>query len=192
MTDYAPDFTFRYKVHYLAAGFTHDFTVRGPVDTPDIPTLSETLRVAVGNFFADIESKLFTDFAFIAASYAVANSNVFIPLVAVPTAVTPAGPAVADRSARVRATGSTMAGRGIDGGASRLYFFGYMVNDTAAGDAGGDGVISLANDANLGDASAHASDAFRSSSGSEMVYYPRLTMKVNDRLLRTIRRTISV
>lgn len=191
MTDYAPDYTMRYKVHYLAGGFTHDMVVRGPISFSDITTELIALAGGLQTFFEAIEGALFDDFAFLNASYALPSSSVFLPTVIVPTSPTGVTDP-ANRSARLRATACTMAGRGSPGGSGRLYFFGLTLADSTETDPAGDGVVTVANLAGITDAKDAADAAFHSSNGSAMVFYPRFTIKVNDAALRIVRRTITV
>lgn len=191
MTDYAPDFTLRYKATYIAAGFQHNMVVRGPTTPGDVTTAVNDLRIAVGAYFNELAASLWDDFTFLAGAFAVAGSNVFLPT-ASPPAVTGAGGAHTVRSARLRASACTMAGRGTPTGSGRLYFFGPALADFTQTDPAGDGVISVANLAGITGAKAVADAAFYSSSGEAMVFYPRLTVKVNDNLLRLVRRTITV
>ena len=190
MTDYAPDYTFRYKVRYLAGGFQHDMVVRGPLVVVDPATQNQLLADVLSGYFVNLQTVLYNDFEFQTASYAVAGSNVFIPTTIVP--ISPVGVvSVANSAARQRASACTHAGRGIGSGSGRLYFFGLAMPDSAAGDPAADGVISVTNLPGLATATGIADGTFKSSSGAAMAFYPRLTIKVNDAMLRIVRRTIS-
>lgn len=191
MTDYSPDYTFRYRTHYLAGGLTHDFTVRAGITLSGGAELAAVYSVAVGNFLASLEDALFDDFECISASWAYAGSDVFVPSFDVPA--NPTG--VVDHTAfgpRMRASAVAMAGRAADGSKGRLYLFGYAQLDKTNADPAADGWISVDNDANLVDAKAIADTSFHTGSGALGVWYPRLTIKVNDRALRTIRRTVAI
>lgn len=193
MTDYAPDFTYRYRVSYRAGGFAHNFNVRGPTGLAEpVDDFAFNMATAVHDYFAALAAILWTDFEFLSAAYAAAGSNIFIPTTRVPAAITPTGFDPADYSARMRATACTHAGRGVPSGAARLYWFGSSVVDSLDTDEAGDGAISVANVAGLDTATAVANANFFSSAGFAALWYPRLTTKVNDRLLRVIRRTVSV
>jgi len=187
MTDFSPDFTYRYKARYLAAGITHDFVVRGDQWVVDGETHATALAANVGEFFAALEDQLYSDFAFISASWAYRGSSVFVPTTAVP--VSPTG--VVDEStvsSRLRATASTMSGRGTALGHAKLYFFGLWVPDHLTASLGADGVLTGTEFGGIVNAAAVATTRFHASDGSSAIFYERLTLKVNDRLLRTVRR----
>lgn len=187
MPDFSPDYTFRYKVKYVAAGITHDFVVRSGILTSGGETEAGDLANAVGQYFAAIESQLVADFEFLVASWAYAGSNIFVPTDAIPAQ--PTGViAVNTLSGRRRATAFNMAGRGSGEGSCRLYFFGLAFSDSAPGDAGSNAVIDVEDFPAVADAKAIADASFRASDGQSGIYYPRFTTKVNDRTLRLIRR----
>jgi hypothetical protein len=191
MPDYAPDFTYRYRVHYSTSGFTHDLTVRGGVSTTGGETLAASMATAVHDFFAALQSQMASNFTFLGASWAYAGSDVFTPTSNVPAAITGAVD-TSGHSPRKRATATAMPGRGADASKGRLYFWGYDQSDNLATDKGGDGWISVANDANITTAKAVADANFHTGSGAIGIWYPRFTVKINDRTLRAIRRTITI
>jgi len=187
MPDFSPDFTYRYKVRYLAGGITHDFVVRGDQWVADGETHALALAANVGEFFSNLEDQLFTDFTFISASWAYRGSSVFIPTTSVPTDPT-GGVDAAPVSSRLRATACTMSGRGLGEGHAKLYFFGLWVPDHLVDSLGADGVLTAAEYGGIANAAAVATTRFHSSDGAAAIFYERLTLKVNDRLLRTVRR----
>lgn len=185
MTTWAPDYTLRYKLRYLAGGYTHDMVVRGTSigTAADLADMAADIETA----FAAIEGNLFEDFTFQAASYALPNSNVFVPTTIIPTSPTGAI-AVADYSARVKASAVAMSGRSATAKA-RIYFFGFVVTDQADGTPGGDGVVTGTEVVPILGFRALAANFANAADGSTATYYPRFTIKVNDRWLRFIRRT---
>jgi hypothetical protein len=188
MTNWAPDYTFRYKVRYVAAGFQHDFTVRRSATVTDGETEAGTVSVHVGSFFDALQARLSDDFAFLAASWALPNSNVFVPTTSVPELAAPGAIDYTEYSPKTRAQACTMSGRSATAFA-RLYFYGLIVSHELVGTIGGDGVISVSNLAGVATARTIANGQFRSGDGSGAIFYPRLTIKVNDDLERLIRRT---
>jgi hypothetical protein len=187
MPDFSPDYTYRYKVRYLAGGITHDFVVRGDQWVTDGETHATALAANVGEFFANLEDQLFDDFAFQSASWAYRGSSVFVPTTNVPTDPTGVfNPALV--SSRHRATACTMSGRGLAEGHAKLYFFGAHFPDHLVDSVGADGVITAAEFGGIVNAAAVATTRFHSSDGAAAIFYERLTVKVNDRLLRIVRR----
>jgi hypothetical protein len=189
--DFSPDFTYRYRAQYVAGGLTHNMTVRAGIIVSGGEAQAALMATALGNFFAAIQSRLMSDFEFIGAAWAYAADNTFTNTSSVPESPTGAI-TVTDLGPRLRATGTAMAGKSSDDAKGRLYFFGYHQNDVDNDDAGSDGWVSLTNDANIGDAKAIADDAFRAASGLSTIWYPRFTLKINDRALRVIRRTRNI
>lgn len=188
MPDYAPDYTFRYKARYLAAGFQHDMVVRGGIITTGGTTEAGDMAIAVSQFFAPLTEHLATDFSFLAASWAYAGSNVFVPTSALPS--NPTGDInFGGKSKRVRATATCMSARGLTGGHARIYFFGYFQADDLSNDIAQDGVVTELEDAFIATSKTVADASFHASDGGGAIWYPRFTMKVNDDLLRLIRRT---
>lgn len=193
MTDYSPDYTFRFKLRYLAGGFTHDMVVRSSAILSGGEAESEILGDGLQSFFTALQSALWQDFTFVNGSYAYAGSNVFLPYM--PTSLTGVTPSAVDpttRSGRLRATAGTMAGKGSGGAIARLYFYGLILPDVTNADALGDGVLSVGNMAGVATAATAASGTFKAADGTVATFYPRITTKVNDKLLRLIRRTINV
>lgn len=188
MPSYAPNFTPRYKVHYLAGGIVHSLQVRHARGSTFSDT--EALRVRVAECFADMNDVLYDDFAWISAEVALTDDDVFSPA-AVP-ASTPAGAVDGTTfSAVQRIKGLTFSGRAA-GSRARFTMFGLAFGDVASGAEGGDGVLTPDESAGIGTIAARASIYFHANSGSAAVFASRATYKENDHLLKLVRKgTIS-
>ncbi len=189
MTTFAPTFTPRVKCKYRAAGIVHTIQVRAARGTnPDgIGTLSNTLH-DVFNAFA---SKLASDFEFISNEYALTDSTVFIPL-AVPAAVTGVI-APSDYTPFQKITSTIFSGRSTNG-RSRFslygvqWFYGDVADDPDT--IPYDGIVSGAESAAVVAVRAIANGSYCSGEGIVAHWYNQATVKVNDHLLKLVRRGV--
>lgn len=186
MPSFAPNFTPRYRVHYLAGGIVHSMQVRHARGSNFSDT--EALREQVRLCFNDLASTLYDDFAWISAEVALTDDDVFAPA-AVP-ASTPAGAVDGTTfSPKQRIHGLTFSGRAA-GSRSRFTMFGIAFAGQASATEGGDGKITAAESAPIGTIAARASIYFHANSGSSAVFPTVATYKENDHLLKLVRRGI--
>jgi hypothetical protein len=194
MTTYAPNFTPRLRVHYVAWGLHHTIQVRAPRGTGSGP-LSDR-RGPIHDIFNLWSIKLAEDFAFISAEYALTDSEVFYPLDP-PLPVTGTVPATAVTPIQ-KITSTTFSGKGGDSRARfSLYGIKWVLAKQNTSDMGSDdgsynGVIESSEMPLIGNTVDAATTQFYATSGASTFWYRRATVKPNDFLLRLVRRgTIS-
>jgi hypothetical protein len=78
VADYAPNFTARHKLTYSFEGDQHECTTRWPSANTQLANESLALDFWT-SFFSATAALRHTTFAIVAAEYAVADSNVFLP-----------------------------------------------------------------------------------------------------------------
>jgi hypothetical protein len=186
MTTYAPNFTPRYKLHYLAGGITHTIQVR-PV-RGDSFAATEALRNDIRGCYQAVVARVYNDFQFLSAEIALTDSDVFSPA-AIPLGLVGhvADPALFSAVARCR--GLTFTGR-APGSRARFTMFGVAYSTDGPTGIGGDGQVLPAEDAGITTIANTASAAFRSGGGFTAIFPARGTYKVNDHLLRLVRKGI--
>lgn len=187
MPTYADNYTFRVKASYISAGIPHKMQVRGVFGMTGIAN-AETLANDLADYVANFNSRLPNDWAFTGWEYAEQDSDVFIPWS--PFITDPVGvisPAGLSSVARVRAV--CHSGR-VAGSKARIYWFGPHHESDDAADPGANGIYTSAEMAGLAASTTLATDSFAGGNGLAATFYERLTVKVNDRLLRAVRRGI--
>jgi hypothetical protein len=187
MASYAPDYTPRFHLKYRAAGFDHTLQLRGARGDTAASLIANQQAAAVDILNAGATAGLMAnDYAWLAAEYALTDSNVFIPTPLVGVSV--AGTVnMALHAKRKRARGLTWAGRAV-GSHARFTVFGLVIASEDAGDVGADAIITEAELAFIGTV-AGAGDSFaRAGSGQAASFYRRATYKENDHLLALIKR----
>lgn len=124
MPDFAPNYTARIKLRYSVAGATHTMQWRAPSsigagDVPDYVAKMET-------FLNDLEAKLFADFVILGTTYALADSDVFLPTDS-PTGI--AGTvSTSGRSPSQKAWAISFVGRSANGGRAEFFLYGIALN----------------------------------------------------------------
>src|SRR5690349_16402871 len=194
MTTYAPNFTPRLRVHYVACGLQHTIQVRAPRGTGAGP-LSDR-RGVIHDIFNLWAPKLCTDFAFISAEYALTDSELFTPIDPPFPVTGTKGPGL--YSAKQKVTSTNFAGRAATSRA-RFSLFGILwIQDIIADaldaedDGSRNGIVTPAENALVADTATAATSQFFANSGEATSWYPRATIKTNDHLLKLVRRgTIS-
>lgn len=185
MTTYAPTFTPRWKGNYVAAGVQHSIQGRGPRGT----TFSDMQFFAgfMDELFGAVTAVLADDFAWVDASIALTDSDVFLPATT-PTGVTgtvdTTGIAPRKRIRALTFSGRTATGR------SRISMFGIMLDDDLATDEGGDGLVTVAELAGIATIVTRLNSSYRGNSGDLAAWHNRGTYKENDHLLKLVRRGI--
>lgn len=183
MTTYAPNYTPRYRVIYVAAGVQHTMTIRGPRGTNFGGMTS--LGSVIHNVFNPCAALLADDFHYVSADIALTDSDVFAPTT-VPSSTTGLV-AVSDYSPMHKATGTTFSGR-APGSKARLTAYGLFWNLLTVGDDSANGIVTAAEEAAIGNVVTNINGNFCAGSGALALWYSQATVKVNDLLLKKIRR----
>jgi hypothetical protein len=186
LTTYAPNFTPRYKLHYIHGGITHSCQIRGA--RGDDQTVMTNRGNKIGDIFNLFDVTLkYEDLLAIGAEFAETDSDVFIP--AAFTAIAAGSEQVADHSPMERIRGLTFNGAAT-GSRARFTLFGLIWHMEGISPVGGDGLILASEVPDIGAAAVLAQDNFRANSGLAAVFGPRATYKENDHLLKLVRRGI--
>lgn len=186
MTTYADNYTSRVRGDYIACGIPHRLQVRA-VPTSLTEGAAEAIAEVINNYILSFEAQLSTDWAWQGWAYASANSETFIPFVPVLSDTVAGAVNFNDISPRRKVTAANHAARSATS-TTRIYFFGLIIVDSAAADAGGNGVLTPAEVGGLSGATGIVSGSLASASGELATFYNRLTYKVNDRLFRLVKR----
>ena len=187
MPTYADNYTFRVRGAYVAAGIQHKMKVRGNSVISGLAA-AEQYANSLNDYISNFEADLWTDWSWLGWEYADPNTDIWVPFNPVLTGGDPTGTQnPASYTAVKKAMGITHSGR-VAGSRARLYWFGARVLDEAVGAVGGNGVISSGEFAGLDAATTLATDTFRGGNGNAAIFYNRLTVKVNDDVLKLVRR----
>src|SRR5215213_4263234 len=181
MPSYAPTFTPRYKLRYFANGKTHSQLWRMP---PTAVIEDATIfALFVSGYYAAIAPELYDDTVAIDASFAAANSTVFLPCPP-PTIIGTgsAGPAPANRTPKA----ISFVGRSTAGSRWVLYQYGtdFVIDDT---DSGSDFRLTQAEETAIEDTVFFlngAFETFRANDGVGVVVKPYANLKDNDYWVR--------
>lgn len=187
MPTYADNYTFRVRANYISAGIPHRMQVRGNT-TESGSAIASTYAGDLADYVANFNSRLPTDWAFTGWEYANPDSDIFV--VFAPVITPPAGaisPGGLSSVARVRAV--SHAGRAT-GSKARIYWFGPIHESDDAADPGANGIYTSAELSGLAASTTLATLTFKAGNGNAATFYERMTVKVNDRLLRSVRRGI--
>lgn len=191
MPTYADNYTFRVRGSYIAAGVPHKMKVRG---TPDASgtAAGEVYASQLNDYISSFEAHLWTDWAWLGWEYADPDSDIWVPFSpvlaggAIVGAINPATAAAVKKAMGICHSGRVAGSRG------RLYWFGLSVLDAIAADGGANGVLLPAEEGGLSGATGLANDLFCGGNGELAIWYNRLTVKVNDDVLKLVRRGIVV
>jgi hypothetical protein len=184
MTTYAPNFTPRYRARYLAAGIEHTIQIRGARGESAVDISSR--RSDLHDIFAAAATTLADDFQWLSADYALTDSDVFIPAV-MPTAVTGLYD-VADFNIQQRCVSTGFVGRAA-GSRSAIYLYGIWWA-VATGAAAENGRVTPAEWAPVTTIKASLDTAGHAGSGALAVWHDYANTKLNDHLLKLVRRGI--
>lgn len=182
MTTYAPNFTPRMRVKYLAAGVEHTIQMRSSRGASSVTV--DASKEEISNIFQLFEPLLAEDFAFLSAEYALTDSDVFIPT-SLPTAVT-GEQLLTDFSLQQRATSTGFIGRSA-GSRAAIFFYGIWWED-GVGTPRDNGRVTTVENTAIGSAAANLSTNAKAGSGGDAVFYTYANIKVNDHILKLIRR----
>lgn len=130
MADYGPNYTARLRVRYKGGGAIHTQTWRYP-GVGDGPELGAIL-VAVENFYSPLQVNMWSDWTILNVSYALRDSNVFIPTFGLSVV---GGVDVVDLKGRGRASAISFVGRTASGLRAIIYQYGYRSNIGESGEA---------------------------------------------------------
>jgi hypothetical protein len=187
MPDFAPDATPRYKVRYLSAGFQHTWLFRAARGV-SVSTNIASGRSAAEVLSAALESLLPEDFIFLDESYALEDSDIFLPTGALPTQPTGAQ-ALADYTPLMRGTGTTFAGKG---GASkaRVTAFGVFWDPSDTAGPAANGLVTAIESSEVAAAIAGLTSVtgMRAINNQPIGWYNRATVKENDVYVKLARR----
>ena len=190
MPDFAPNVTFRYRLHYHVVGRDHTIQCR-MVRGIDVGTGVTEAAAYLRALFVALASNLADDLAFTSAEYALTDSDLFFPA-AMPAAVTGAID-VADFSKQDSITHLTFSGRGAGGSKTSVKVYGAQYLPDQVPDAiESDFVINSAESSLILNSVA----ALNNSVGGRTVcidntvatFHARATVKVNDFWLRQVRK----
>jgi hypothetical protein len=185
VTSYAPNYTPRARLKYLAAGIEHTIMMRSargataPLDS-QIGSIRECFNL--------MASRLADDFAWISSEYALTDSDDFFPR-GLPTAVT-GTLAVADFSLHQRCMHTNFNGR-VVGSRAALYFYGVWW-EHGPGTEADNGRATPTEWAAVGSVATELSGQAHAGNGLQAIFHQYANIKVNDHLLKLLRRgTIS-
>lgn len=186
MADFAPNFTARYRLRYSVLGHTHTQQWRIARDAGVTGLNNMILKVAA--FWAALESNLWDDLSFLSATYAVEDSDIFLPA-AVPTLPTAAlTPPANPISQSIVSTG--FVGRSALGQKARVFVYGFAGGPEETAGLGDDFRLTAAESANIDDAVVvlnNGSPQIVGSDDANVSWYSYANTKFNDFWLRQIR-----
>jgi hypothetical protein len=189
MTTFSPDFSPRYKVDYVAAGFVHSAQFR--IARGNTWNLLNLLNVvgAIQAFYDALQPLLPEDFAINSCSIAEQDTNVFNPTDQIPVVVAGAKP-LADYSPYARATATTFTGRDAPSPVHVEQYGPLWLVSTPTGIAG-NGKVNATESTPISQAiSALSGGPFSSTSGNGgTIWKSYATVKVNDYWLKRVRKT---
>jgi len=186
MTSYAPNYTPRLRLKYQAAGIEHTIMMRAARGTSagGLDAQKGSIR-ACFNFGASL---LASDFAWISADYALTDSDDFFPTT-LPAAVT-GGQSAATFSLKQRCTSTNFNGR-VSGSRAAIYFYGFWWED-GLDTAGDNGRVTPGEESFVGTIATELSGQAHAGNGLQAIFHQYANIKVNDHLLKLLRRgTIS-
>ncbi len=187
MTTYAPTWTPRYKAEYNVLGAPHSITLRAPRGTDAAGTTA--LATVAHDLFNALAASLSSDFTWVSASYALTDSDVFIPTTT-PAAVTGANNP-ADFSLMQKISPLTFSGRSASGRA-RVSLYGVSLGPLGISGDPLDFQILSTEDSGVAAAIAVLQDGAVGAAGEVTTWHLKATQKPNDRLVRKVRQgTIS-
>jgi hypothetical protein len=186
MPTYADNYTFRVRGSYISCGIPHKMKCRGEIGAAGFSEAS-ALANAMSEYVDNFSSRLPTDWAWTGWEYANEDSDVWIPfspvLAAEPTGVISTG----GLSSMMKIRAVCHQGRAA-GSRARIYWWGPIHESDDVADPGANGIYTSAELSGLAASTTLATDTFKAGNGLDAIFYERLTVKENDRLLRNVRR----
>lgn len=186
MPDFAPNYTFRYRVKYVGNGHTHHLLWRYAPSTT-VAALP-AIRLQVQDFLNAVgPANFYADFTILGADYALADSDIFLP--AVPVPVFSGTFVLTGRPESAEAAALSFPGKSSLGQRAIFFLFGTIFQPaTAAGVL--DFRILASENANISDAVdvLDATDpVLVANDGVEVNWYPYANFKYNDYWVRQVR-----
>jgi hypothetical protein len=186
MPDFAPNYTFRYRVHYSALGKEHSFMWRLQRGT-DAGILG-SLTAKVVSFLNALQSSRWTDFTVMSAEYSLQDTVVFLPAgtpVVLPGTATPPAAAISQSTAAISFVGRSTAGQ-----KGRFFLYGTIFSPEGSLVSADDFRLVSGDHADLTGALGAlntASPQLSASDGFSITYYPYVNLKYNDYWVRRAR-----
>jgi len=189
MTTYAPNYTGRYRAHYVAAGIQHTAELRkNRGASPGAVTL---LAGTLHDAFAAWVSDLPTDFTWLSAEQADEDSDLFYPA---PVPVAIAGVRNPNTYTPMQKIVSTRFAARALGSRSSLSIYGIWWQFTDVLDDANtfayNGIILPSEDGRVATTAAALNTQAFANSGGPTTWYSRATTKINDYWLRQLRRGV--
>jgi len=181
MTDFAPNFTPRYRVRYRASGATHSQTWRFTADADLVGAIAD-----IQAYYTAIQDTLDDQFAVLSTSFAGIGSDVFLPAdpITVVGAQDQSGLQPSQKAAQLDFVGRTSGGLRMI-----IYQYGYSFIGVGEPGGGGDFRVTGAEDAHVGDAVAALNAAGFLCGNDDLAgtWYPYANLKYNDYWMRKVR-----
>jgi len=186
MSTHAANFTGRYRAHYIAAGVQHSILIRAPRGA-DLATVITNGQNGAAGVFAPTTALLADDFAWLSAEVALEDTEIFDPAPTPSAVLGTVDFATGNWSARKRVSGLTFSGRSA-GSRARFTLYGLDINGDLSTDIGANGIITVAEFSAIDGIVTSANTHNFAGNGEPASFYRRGTHKVNDKLLKLVRR----
>ena len=188
MPTYADNYTSRVRGRYISSGIPHVMKCRSDVPVMTAP-VAESFADVMNNYVLSFEPVLPSDWAWVSWEFAPANSDIWSPFAPVLSDTVAGVLDHTDFSPMVRVSACSHSGRAA-GSKARVYWWGPLLDTDNSGTIGGDGIVTSTEVGGLAAATSFATDTFRAGNGGNAIFYERLTYKVNDDLLKLVRRGV--
>jgi hypothetical protein len=185
MADFAPNFTARLRVNYSSLGKSHSQIWRVASSVTD-PTDIAAKAVL---FYSDLAPVRFNDWTIVSASFAPADSDVFLPAsIGTPTAgsVSTSGAVLTDPAVSI-----SFVGRSTLGNKARMFLYGTTFRDVVTTSVGADWRVTSAENAAISAAIVRLNETSPSLVANDDAiasWYEYVNVKYNDRWVRRMRR----
>jgi hypothetical protein len=185
MADFAPNYTARYRFNYTSLGKSHSMTWRLASGVTD----PASLATKIGLMLDDLTTFIWDDFAITAASFAPADSDIFLPAV-MPTfgggSVAVATSVLSDSAGHI-----SFVGRSALGGKARMFLYGTTIPSGVRTATIWDFKVLSSEIAAISDAIVRLNEtgpAIVANDDSIVSWYEYVNFKYNDRWVRRLRR----
>lgn len=185
MSDFAPNYTARYRFRYTTLSKTHSMMWRVLAGVTD----PSALITKIGLFLDDLAGAIWDDFTIVAAEFALADSDVFLPA-ALPT-WGGGEQAVSGSVASDAAVPVSFVGRSVTGGRARMFLYGTNMPTVIRTATGLDYRIYSSENAAFSDAIVRlneTSPAIVANDNGNVAWYEYVNVKANDAWVRKLRR----
>jgi hypothetical protein len=185
---FAENFTCRYRARYRAAGIEHVIMVRFGRGG-SLSAIASSGQAVLHNIFEAVSGFLADDFLWISAEASQEDTDFFSPA-DVPLAVVGDADWVGDSwSGKKRVSGLTFSGR-APGSRARVTMFGINVDSDFITNDGGNGLVTPDEIPGVADIASILEAGVVANSNQPAFFYGRATHKVNDHLLKLVRRGV--